>query len=415
VTRTLQRLAAAAALLCLMTSRVAADTWPRFRGPNGNGQAEAPGIPTQFTEADYAWQTPLAGLGHSSPVIWEDRIFVTSGNPETAELSVMCFDLATGEEQWQRRFAGATHSLHRVNSYATATPAVDADLVYFAWKVGDTVKLAALTHDGHDVWQRDVGHLAENHGFGASPMVVGDVVCITNDTEVAADSSMYGVNRLTSDILWRTPCGVGKTSYATPVVWEAPDGRTLILMGTMGKGLTAYDPSTGEVAWNALDRDLPDRCVSSPILAGDMVIVACGANNQGKQLLGAKLTSAQEPAQEAYRLTTAVPNVPTPVVVDDTVILWHDKGIVSCIDATTGELHYRERIGGNFHASPLRIGDRIFNISLSGEVWVLAAGTEFKELGRSQLNEGVVATPAVADGRMVIRTEQSLIGLGGEK
>jgi outer membrane protein assembly factor BamB len=238
---------------------------------------------------------------------------------------------------------------------------------------------------------------------------------LTNDTEVAEESCIFGVNRLTGDVLWRAPCGIGKTSYATPAVWTAPGGRTLLVMGTMGKGLTAYDPSTGDVVWNSLDHDLSDRCVSSPIIAGDVVVVSCGAANHGKHLIGAKLGAGDEPATEIYRLDNAIPNVPTPVVFDDAIVLWYDKGIVSCIDAATGKVHYRERIGGNFHSSPLHVGDRIFGISIDGEVWALAASKEFKVLGRSHLGETVFATPAVADGRLLIRTDQSLICLGGKK
>ncbi len=391
-----------------------ADTWPRFRGVNGEGQSDSAGIPSEWTDADYAWRVPLAGLGHSSPVVWNDRVFVTSADGETAELSVMCFELATGRELWQRRFPGAPHAMHRVNSYATSTPTVDAEQIYFAWKIGETVMLAALTHDGRDVWQREVGHLAEMHGFGTSPMLVGDVVCMTNDTDVAEDSVIYALDRRTGDERWRTPCGVGKTSYATPCVWESPDGKTLILMSTMGAGLTAYDPATGETAWNVLAHDLPDRCVSSLIIASGNALVSCGSGNNGLHLIAMRLTSASQAPEEAYRMKQSIPNIPTPVVAGDLVFLWHDRGMVTCIDAATGKVHWRERIGGNFHSSPLQIGDRIFCISLTGEVVVLAASREYELIARHELGEPVVATPAVADDRLLIRTDQSLLCVEGK-
>jgi outer membrane protein assembly factor BamB len=405
---------ALAAIVLLFGSNSRADVWPRFRGSNGDGQASATAVPSEFTEAEYAWKAALPGLGHSSPVVWGDRVFVTSADADAAELSVMCFDLQSGNEQWRRRFPGGSHAKHLTNSYATATPAVDAEHVYVAWKAGETVQLAAVTHEGNDVWQAEVGHLAEAHGFGTSPMLAGDVVCITNDTDNDADSQILGFNRRTGEKLWETPCGVGKTSYATPVLWEAPGGRALILMSTMSRGLTAYEPKSGAIVWNAFTTDLPDRCVSSPILAGETVLISCGSGNNGKHLIGAKLGGAADVPQEAFRLTGSIPNIPTPVVAGDLAFLWYDRGIVTCINSATGKVHWRQRIGGNFHSSPIRVGDRLFGISLEGEVIVLAASEDYELLGRSDLGESVTATPAVADGRILIRTEESLICLGGK-
>lgn len=413
MTRLLLAAAVAAAVWDLPGATAQGDTWPRFRGANGDGQSDAAGIPSEFTAADYAWQAALPGLGHSSPVVWNDRVFVTSAMPDSAELMVLCYDLATGEERWQRRFAGSPHAMHATNSYATSTPALDGDHLYVAWKKGDAVWLAAITHDGETVWERQTGRLAEAHGFGTSPVVIGDVVCITNDTEEAADSAMVGLDRRTGAELWRQPCAAAKTSYATPLVWQAPSGESLLLMSTMGGGLTAYEPRSGKIAWSAFDKDLPDRCVSSPVLAGDIVLISCGSGNNGKHLIGAALGSAAEAPAEAYRLTQSIPNIPTPVVAGEMVVLWYDRGVVTAIDAATGRVHWRERVGGNFHSSPVRVGDRIFGISLEGEVVVLAADEQYRLIARNELGERVTATPAVAGGRLLIRTEESLICLGG--
>jgi outer membrane protein assembly factor BamB len=405
-------LAACCTLLSTLPSR--GDVWPRFRGPNGDGQADAAGVPSNFTEADYAWKNALPGLGHSSPVVWEDRVIVTSANVDTAELCVMCFDLATGDEKWQRRFPAATYAKHLANSFATATPAIDADAIYIAWRDGETIRLAALSHDGEDVWSTDAGHLAEVHGFGTSPMLAGDVVCLTKDTDAEADSEIVGFDRRTGERKWHTPCGAGKTSFATPTLWKTPEGRSLILMSTMGNGLTAYEPTTGDIVWNGFARDLPDRCVSSPIVAGATVLFSCGSGNNGKWLIGARLGAAEQVPVEVYRLDKSICNIPTPVVAGDLAFIWYDRGIVTCFDSATGNVHWRERVGGNFHCSPLHVDDRLFCISLDGEVIVLAADDEYKLLARHPLGEPVTATPAVADGRLLIRTEQSLICVGGK-
>jgi outer membrane protein assembly factor BamB len=402
--------------LCLTGSlntaeSIRAENWDRFRGANGAGQSEATGIPSEWTEADYVWRKPLPGVGHSSPVIWDGKLFVTSGDPNSGEQIVLAFDAKSGAPLWEKRFASHTYSMHADNSYATSTPAVDADHLYVLWLDGDKVTLAALTHEGIEVWRRQVGSLVEQHGFGTSPIVVGDTVCVANETDNADRSKVIGVDRATGDIRWTVPRGTGKTAFATPLVIES-GGRKLMVMSSMGSGVTAYDPATGEIVWQVLETGMPDRCVSSPIEAAGLVIVSCGSGNNGVELYAFRPSENGEPPTEVYRMKQGVPNIPTPVVAGDLLFLWHDRGTVSCLDAATGEAHWRKRVSGMFHSSPVRIGDRIFGLSKEGEVVVLAADKEYRLLGRSSLGERCQATPAVADGRIYYRTESSLICLG---
>jgi len=158
--------------------------------------------------------------------------------------------------------------------------------------------------------------------------------------------------------------------------------------------------------------DLPDRCVSSPIASAGLIMVSCGSGNNGVHLIAVRPGSSGKPPQEVYRLRQGVPNIPTPVVAGDLMFLWHDRGTVSCLDVATGKTHWRQRIGGQYHSSPVRIGDRIFGLSKVGEVVVLAAAKEFKLLAKNQLDEPAQATPAVADNRLYYRTESSLFCIG---
>lgn len=360
------------------------------------------------------WKRALPGAGHSSPVVWDDHLFVTSADPETAEQIVLAFDAHSGRPLWERRVASAPYTKHLDNSFATSTPAVDAKQLYVMWLAGERVTLAAFTHDGDEVWRREVGRLNEKHGFGTSPIVVGDVVCVANETQNPADSVVVGLDRTTGAVRWSVPRGSGKTVYATPCVWDSPDGRSLVLAVSMGSGLTAYDPNTGEIAWQCLEGGLPDRCVSSPLVAAGLVFVSCGAGNNGLHLIAVRPGEGDDPPTEAYRLREGVPNVPTPIVAGDLLFLWHDRGTVSCIDAATGRRYWRERIGGKYHSSPVRIGDRIFCASVDGEVVVLAADKEYRLLARNPLDELCQATPAVAHNRLYIRTVSSLICVGSE-
>jgi outer membrane protein assembly factor BamB len=390
----------------------AADEWPRFRGPNGDGQSDFKGIPTEWKTDEYAWKKPLPGMGHSSPVIWGDRLFVTSADPDNGEQIILAFDARSGEQLWEKRFVSGTHHQHADNSYATSTPAVDAKRLYLSWLDGDKVTLGAFSHEGAEIWRRQVGSLVEQHGFGTSPVVVGDVVCLDNDTEDKGSSVVTGVKAATGEVLWQVPRGTGKTVFATPCVWQTGAGKQLLLTSSMGSGLTAFDPTTGKVVWQVLENDLPDRCVSSPIVAGGLVFVSCGSGNNGLRLIAMRPGTEGEVPQEVYRLDAGVPNIPTPVVAGDLLFLWHDRGTVTCVDLATGEEHWRQRVSGKFHSSPVRVGDRIYCVSLEGDVVVLAANKEYKLLARNKLEEPVQASPAVANNRIYFRTDSSLICLG---
>src|SRR4051812_45721435 len=180
----LHRLALTLMLALEFGSLACAQEWTRFRGPNGQGQTSAgSSIPTEWTDKDYNWKVELPGVGHSSPVVWGDKIFVTSADPKTAERHVSCFRTADGKQLWQRDFPAATYHLHTQNTYASSTPAVDAERVYLAWATADEYTLQALTHEGKDVWRINLGAFVSQHGFGTSPIVVDDTVIITNDQE----------------------------------------------------------------------------------------------------------------------------------------------------------------------------------------------------------------------------------------
>jgi outer membrane protein assembly factor BamB len=388
------------------------ENWPRFRGSNGDGQSEAIGIPVEWKTGEYTWKKPLSGVGRSSPVIWNDRLFVTSANGDNGEQILLAFDARTGDQLWEKRFPSATHKQHVENSYATSTPAVDANRLYISWLDGDKITLGAFTHQGEEIWRRQVGTLIEQHGYGTSPVVIGDVVCLDCETENKDDSIVTGLDAATGDIRWHVPRGTGKTVFATPCVWGAGTANPLLVTASMGSGLTAFEPLSGQIVWQTVENDLPDRCVSSPIVAGGLVFVSCGSGNNGLRLIAIRPNDDGQPPQEAYRLEVGVPNIPTPVVAGDLLFMWHDRGTVSCVDLATGEEHWRQRVKGKFHSSPVRVGDRIYCVSLDGDVVVIAASKEYKLLGRSALEEPVQATPAVANNRIYFRTDASLICLG---
>ena len=161
----------------------AAEEWTRFRGPNGTGLSAAKGIPSEWTEEDYNWNATLPGQGHSSPVVWGDKVFVLSASAESAERIVMCLDTATGKTVWERRYPSHVHDKHLKNSFASATPALDRDHVYCSWSTPEQYTLLALGHDGREAWRVDLGPVVSQHSTGVSPIVFEDMVILANDQD----------------------------------------------------------------------------------------------------------------------------------------------------------------------------------------------------------------------------------------
>ena len=407
--------------LCV-TWAATAQEWTRFRGPNGQGQSEAGAtIPVEWTDKDYNWKVELPGVGHSSPVVWGDKVFVTSADPQTAARHVSCLRAKDGEKLWQRDFPAKTYHLHTQNSYASSTPALDKDHIYLAWASDQEFILQALDHSGETVWEKNLGPYISQHGFGTSPIVVDDEVIITNDQE-GETRFLLAVDSKTGEERWKIPRKFAdnrqNASYATPCVLETPLGKELIVC-SWAHGITSHDLKTGAELWSA--PVLKARPVGSPVLADGLILVNQGDGAEGKG--GSNAVMAIKPgnregrlAELAYTIPKAsAPYVTTMCMAGDLAFLWGDGGIVTCIDAPTGKTHWRQRIGGVFYSSPIRIGDRIYCISLDGDVVVIAASPEYKLLARNSLGEGTCATPAIADGKMYLRTASHLMSLGGKK
>lgn len=401
-----------------------AQEWTRFRGPNGTGISHAKTIPTKISDADINWKVELPGSGHSSPVLWGERIFVTATGDTSGGLSVLCLSANDGALIWRKDFPLTPFSRHKFNSFASATPAVDAERVYVVWNEPDHYMLAALDHDGKKVWERDFGAFVSQHGCGISPIVYKGKVILGNEQDDAkevprgtrtGDSFIVAVDAKTGSTVWQTPRRSAVVAYSTPCVYEPKNEKAALIFNSQAHGIYAVDPDNGMVLWE-YDKAFDKRSVSSPIVAGDIIYGSCGAGGGGNSVTAVKAGNGKDRKPElAYQLKKSAPYVPTGVVVGDLVWLWSDGGIVTCMHAPTGTIRYQERVGGNFFGSPVWVDERLFCVSTSGEIVVLEASDKFNVLHRFALNGLCHTTPAVALGRMFIRTEKHLLSLGGPK
>jgi outer membrane protein assembly factor BamB len=390
-----------------------AQEWTRFRGPNGSGQSETTTIPIAWSKNDYLWKTDLPGIGHSSPVLWGEKIFLTSANPQDGTRHVLCLSESDGKLLWKQDFPSHTHQVHQQNSLASSTPTVDQDHVYCAWATPEELTLLALDHDGSPAWRANLGPFVSQHGFGASPILLGDLLIVTNDQD--ADSFLIAVDRSSGLTRWKVPRKVHpefSASYATPFLYQPPDGPAELIVCSWAQGISSVDPASGKSHWEAAV--LERRPVGSPILAAGLILANCGEGGGNNNVVAVRPGNAQgREAELAYQIDkTSAPYVPSLVAKGSLVFLWGDRGVVTCIDAPTGNVHWRERVGGNYSSSPVRIADAVYCVSTEGVVVAVAAADTFKVLGRSPLGEGSRATPAVAGGRMFLRTESHLFAVG---
>lgn len=397
------------------------ENWPRFRGPNGSGIATATGLPVVWTAENILWRVELPGPGHSSPVVWGDYVFLTASSADGSRRLVLAYDSRTGQHRWTRSLPLPPGPKHRKNTHATASPATDGERVFVSFSSPGDLLLAAYTFDGELVWKRDLGPFVGQHGSGTSPVVYGDMVILANHQD--GESFVVAFDAATGEVRWRLPRPSGEqmASYSTPVVLKRPGKPDLMVFLCRARGLYAVDPITGKEVWHT--PPFPFRTVASPVLAGTIVIATSGSGGQGKYL-AAYDGDASGALSEADALWTArrqIPYVPTPVVYNGLLFLWNDQGVVSCVDPATGRRFWIGRVGGAdgrptvYSSSPVVINGRIYCISERGDVAVVDATREFRLLGHTRLGEDVFATPAVARGRVYVRTVNSLLCIGGSQ
>lgn len=398
------------AILCcvLLALPAAADNWPRFRGPNGSGISVQKGIPVTWGDTDYAWHAELPQVGHSAPVIWGKSLFVTSATEGGGQRFLHCFDADTGKENWQVSVRLEESRKHQKNSWASSTPATDGERVYVLMADKSRLLAKAWNFEGQEIWSRDLGSYESEHGLGVSPIVQDNLLIVPNDQ--VGPSSLIALEAKTGEIVWTEKRTEGKTSYSTPVIAPAADGRLQIISICEASGITGTDLLTGQSLWKTAK--LPMRTVGSPVVDHGLVFATCGEGGNGKYFAAARIDNEATPENRiVYERKTMLPYVPCLVAKDGLLFLWGDKGIMVCLEQATGKEVWSERIDGQFSGSPICIEDRLYCVTETGEVVVLNAGSEFRELGRTKLGDDCHSTPAVANGHLYLRTFRHLFAI----
>jgi outer membrane protein assembly factor BamB len=372
-------------LSLLLAAPPGSDTWPGFRG-DGSARSAARDLPVTWTPESVAWRAPLAGYGQSAPVVWKDRVFVTSvDGAEKEKCLVAAFDAGTGKPVWSKEVAATQRGKNNpMMSRAAPTPVVDAGGVYAFFESGDVV---AFSHNGEQRWARSLtkeyGEFKNNHGLGSSPAQTDGAVILLIDH--AGPSYLLALDKKTGKDVWKTD-RPSRSSWTSPVVAEQ-NGRPVVLTSS-GGALTANDAATGKQLWEM--GGLTGNTIPSPTVLGDLVLVGAGENRMkpdpaasAKSNCAVRLTDTGfEPAWQGKK---AVSHHASPVAHAGHAYFVTQAGVVYCLDLKTGEEKYSERLDGPCWATPIAAGEHVYFFGKDGVTTVLKAGPAFEKVAANRL------------------------------
>jgi outer membrane protein assembly factor BamB len=385
--------------------------WPRFRGWDGSGvssQTNAPDLWRAKDETGIVWHSAIPLPGHSSPVVWGDRVFISGGTVASRE--VFCYSAATGALLWRRALESASGSqpkdanIPEDTTYAASTMATDGHLVYAMFANGD---LAALNFDGAIAWSKSFGILQNSYGFATSLAVWQNQLLLQLDQgdSEAAGSKLISLDGASGSPLWERPRQV-PASWATPIIIEAA-GKTQIIT-LAAPWVIAYSLPEGIEIWRA--QLLEGEVVPSAVFAAGLVIVI---NAGDSKLLALRPDGAGDVTKThiAWATRENVPDITSPAATEEFVFTVNSLGMTTCFDTKSGTKIWEKNLDMEVQASPALLGDRLIILGANGTLVILQAGREFHEIGRSQLPDKFTASPAFANRRMFLRGATNLYGL----
>jgi len=409
-------------LLLVFHSLIAAtsDHWPQFRGPEGNGHSDARDLPLHWSETqNVVWKTAIHDRGWSSPVIYGNQIWLTTASPDGRKLYALCLDQATGRIIRDLKLFDVAQPqyVHPFNSYASPTSVIEPGYVYVTFGSAGTACIDTKTFQV--VWERRDIECNHFRGAGSSPVLFQNLLLMNFDG--SDQQFVIALDKLTGKTVWRTkrsidfqdldakgkPAADGdfRKAFATPQIIMINGRWEMISLGS--KAAYSYDPLTGKELWRVEER-AQHSASTRPVIGHGMIFYPTGFS--AGQLLAVR-TGGQgliTDTHVAWRVKRGVPNKPSILLVDDLIYLVGDAGIASCIAAKTGELIWQQRIGGEYSASPVYADGRIWFFSEDGKTTVIRHGKTFEVLAENQLEDGFLASPAIAGKAFYLRTRTHL-------
>ncbi|MGB7925883.1 MAG: PQQ-binding-like beta-propeller repeat protein [Pyrinomonadaceae bacterium] len=416
--------------------------WPQWRGPESQGVSMDKDLPAEWSSTkNVRWKTAIAGRGHSSPIIWGKRVFLTTAvegavvpgakaathkvdgkdwvHPDSVgadrkhTFKVIALDRDTGKIVWEKTAWEGTpyDDRHRKSSFASSTPATDGRYVYAYF---GTEGIYCYDFEGTLVWKATLGKLGTSGmGTGTSPVLYENLVILQCDEEDGLNSFIIGLDKKTGKEVWKTPRKV-QVSWTTPVLVKTAKRVELITSGN--EAIISYDPATGRELWRT--KGLESNAIPTPVATTDMVVVAAGYPVKIAMAIRLGGTGDLKETGIAWKYEKGLAYVPSPILYGDYLYLTTDRGILTCLDVKTGKVVYeggRVPIPATFTASPVAFDGKILLTSEDGDTFIVKAGPKHEILGTNSLDEPVYSSPALADGKIFIRGEKNLYCIGKGK
>lgn len=397
-------------LLAALGHATAADRWPEFRGPNGTGLSDATGLPLYWTEqANVRWKTPIHGKGWSSPVVWDNQAWLTTATEDGKQRFALCVDTATGKVAHEVKVfdVGQPQPMgdaQQYNSYASPTPVIEAGLVYVHFGNAGTACLDTAT--GNVRWTRRDLPCNHHRGAASSPVLFRDLLILTFDG--FDQQYLIALDTATGKTRWKQPRvidygtdnGDKKKAFSTPAIFTV--GGQAQLVSPSAAATVAYDPATGQELWKVYHGGM--NAAARPLFGQDQFYLCTG--DGPTQLLAVRAGGSGDVTRShvAWKAVRGVPNRSTPLLLNDLLYLADKNGVATCLDAKAGTMVWQQRLAGDFIASPVAAEGHIYFFNRDGAAFVLAAGRQAKVLGRNHLEDGCMATPAIAGKALYVRT-----------
>ena len=409
------------------------DDWPGWRGPTANGISTLKDVPSSWSaDRNIAWKTAIEGRGHSSPVVWGDRIFLTTDiegeaveglvppkhriqgqpfrHPDSIGmnhkhiLKVMSFDTKSGKQLWERTAYDGTvaDEIHKFNTYASATTVTDGKFVYAYF---ESQGLYKYDFEGKQIWKMSLGPIStEGVGNGVSPVLFEDKIIILADQDEGENSFLAAVSTSDGKIAWKI-ARKAQVSWTVPVILDVNKQPQLIVSGT--ENLIAYDPRTGNEIWKT--EGVGGNSVHTPVSGHGMVYVSTGYPT--KNVMAVRVSPAPGEDRVAWTYKKGTGYIPNAILYGDYLYFMTDAGLLTCVDAVTGKVQYESKrfpTPAHFAGAPVAFDGKILITSQDGDTYVLKAGPVHEILGTNSLGEGVTASLAIAGDSIYIRSEKNL-------
>lgn len=408
------------AILLGVWPALAGDVWPQFRGPQGNGVSDATNLPEAWSDQkNIKWKTNVHGKAWSSPVVWGNQVWMTTATPDGHELYAVCLDRESGKIVLDSKLFDIANPQYCIpfNSYASPTPCIEEGRVYVTFGSPGTACLD--THTGKVLWQRMDFVCNHYRGAGSSPVLYKNLLIMNFD---GSDYQfVVALDKQTGRTVWRTdrdvdygdiepngkPRGEGdfRKAFSTPRIFNIDGHDVLVSLGS--KALYGYEPLTGKELWRVEDKSSFSGS-DTPIFGDGMIFY--GSGHGQSELLAVRPSGEGNITDSAivWRMHKKVPTRSSVLLHAGLIYMTTDAGVVSCLDAKTGDEIWHGRVDGTYSASPTYGDGKIYFCNESGKTTVLAPGREFKVLAENQLPDGIMASPAIAGNSIFIRTKTSV-------